>query len=145
MSARDTVLKELSSTLNDQKLLSREKESLEKRIITVLNSLGVKGASYSEVVIKISGVRDKYAAAFIKVEDLIKRRDVISQELVEIESTVKYVSETMKNSNQLEYEVFNLHYFDGLSLSEIAKKKNYSLDRIKQISANISKKFFVNE
>ncbi len=142
MSARDTVLKELSSTLNDQKLLSREKESLEKRIITVLNSLGVKGASYSEVVIKISGVRDKYAAAFIKVEDLIKRRDVISQELVEIESTVKFVSETMKDSKQLEYEVFTLHYFDGLTLQEIANKKNFSLARIKQISSDISKKFF---
>ena len=142
MSARDTVLKELSSTLNDQKLLSREKESLEKRIITVLNSLGVKGASYSEVVIKISGVRDKYAAAFIKVEDLIKRRDVISQELVEIDSTVKFVSETMKDSKQLEYEVFTLHYFDGLTLQEIANKKNFSLARIKQISSDISKKFF---
>ncbi len=142
MSARDTVLKELSSTLNDQKLLSREKESLEKRIITVLNSLGVKGASYSEVVIKISGVRDKYAAAFIKVEDLIKRRDVISQELIEIDSTVKFVSETMKDSKQLEYEVFTLHYFDGLTLQEIANKKNFSLARIKQISSDISKKFF---
>ena len=142
MSARDTVLKELSSTLNDQKLLSREKESLEKRIITVLNSLGVKGASYSEVVIKISGVRDKYAAAFIKVEDLIKRRDVISQELVEIDSTVKFVSETMKDSKQLEYEVFTLHYFDGLTLQEIANKKNFFFSRIKQISSDISKKFF---
>lgn len=145
MNNKDTALKELSRTISDQKILLIEKENLEKRIIVVLNSLGVKGASYSEVVIKISGVRDKYASAFGKVENLIKRRDILDSELRLIDDTIRYVSETMKNSKQLEYEVFTLHYFEGLPLSKIAQKKNYSLDRIKQVSADISKKFLVNE
>lgn len=135
------VLKELSQTLTDQAVLNEQKDKLEKRIILKLNSLGIKGTSYSEVVIKISGVKDKFADAFIKVENLIERRDFIAKELIVIDETIKNVREKMKDSKVLEYEVFNLHYFEGLTLQEIAKKKNFSLDRIKQISANISKKF----
>ena len=114
---------------------------LEKRIILKLNSLGIKGSSYSEVVIKISGVKDKYADAFIKVENLIERRDMIIKELKIIEDTIIFIRDKMKDSKALEYEIFNLHYFENLTLQEISKKINYSLDRVKQISAKISKKF----
>lgn len=135
------IYKELSYLLLDQKILNREKEDLEKRIMIKLKSLGVKGTSYSEVVIKMSGTNDKYATAFGAAEKLIDRRDIIVTELTVIENTIKYISDTMKNSKLLEYEVFSLHYLEGLSLSEIARQKHYSLDRIKQISSNISKKF----
>ena len=105
-----------------------------------LRALGVKGTSYSEIVIKMSGIVDKYASAFAAAETLIDRRDTIVSELNILEQTIKHISDFIKNSKLLEYEVFSLKYFDGLSLSEIAKKKHYSLDRIKQISAKISKK-----
>lgn len=139
--SRDIVLKELSNILLDQTILNEMKNKLEKRIILKLNQLGVRGSSYSEVVIKISGVRDKYADAFIKVENLIERRDTIVKELKIIEDTIIDVRDKMKDSHALEYEVFNLHYFENLTLQEIAKRLSYSLDRVKQISAKISKKF----
>lgn len=138
---KEIVLKELSNTLSDQAILNEMKNKLEKRIVLKLNQLGVRGSSYSEVVIKISGVKDKYAEAFIKVENLIERRDYIVKELKVIEDTIIEVRDKMKDSHVLEYEVFNLHYFENLTLQEIAKKINYSLDRVKQISAKISKKF----
>ena len=139
--SRDIVLKELSNTLLDQAILNEMKFKLEKRIILKLNQLGLRGSSYSEVVIKISGVKDKYADAFIKVENLIERRDMIVKELKIIEDTIIDVRDKMKDSHTLEYEVFNLHYFENLTLQEIAKRLNYSLDRVKQVSAKISKKF----
>lgn len=139
--SRDIVLKELSNTLLDQAILNEMKFKLEKRIILKLNQLGLRGSSYSEVVIKISGVKDKYADAFIKVENLIERRDMIVKELKIIEDTIIDVRDKMKDSQTLEYEVFNLHYFENLTLQEIAKRLNYSLDRVKQVSAKISKKF----
>lgn len=141
MKSKEIVLKELSNTLVDQSMLKEQKDKLEQRIVLKLNSLGVKGSNYSQVVLKMSGVRDKYADAFIKVENLIERRELIQLELNLIEAVIKSVSDAMKNSKVLEYEVFNLHYFEGLTLQEIAEKKNYSLVRIKQISADISKKF----
>ena len=138
---KEIVLKELSNTLSDQTILNEMKNKLEKRIVLKLNQLGIKGNSYSEVVIKISGVRDKYADAFISVENLIERRDIIVQELKIIDDAIIEVRNKMKDSHALEYEIFNLHYFENLTLQEIANKINYSLDRVKQISAKISKKF----
>ena len=141
MSSDKVVLRELSKTLADQKILTQQKQDLEKRIMIKLKGLGVKGTTYSEVVIRISGIKDKYADAFSRAEDLINRRDNIIEELNIIEKTISHVSETMKNSKSLEYEVFSLHYFENKTLEEIARIKHYSLDRIKQISSNIVKKF----
>lgn len=135
-----TVLKELRQVLDDQRILFKEKHDLEQRIIIKLNSLGVKATNYSEVVIKMSGVRDKYSEAFAKAESLINRRDEIVKELNIIEETISYFKEISKKLNSLEYEVFNLKYLEGLTLQDIADKKNYSLDRVKQISAGITKK-----
>lgn len=136
----DIVLKELYKDLLDQKILTTQKQSLEKRIILKLNSLGIKGSTYSDVVIRISGVRDKFADAFHKAEQLIKDRDLIVEELSVIENTLKEVREVMKDSKELEYIVFSLHYIDKMNLKEIADKKQYSLVRIKQINSDINKK-----
>lgn len=134
------ALKELNQIIYDQKLLTQEKQDLEKRIIIKLSILGVKATNYSEVVIKMSGVRDKYSEAFAKAESLIRRRDEIVKELNIIEETIACFRDISKNLNDLEYEVFNLKYLEGLTLQDIADKKNYSLDRVKQISAGITKK-----
>ena len=47
----------------------------------------------------------------------------------------------MKDSKEIEYKVFNLKYFEGLTNQEIATIEHYSIDRVKQISAKISKLF----
>lgn len=142
--SKKVVLKELSNTLLDQEVLNKQKDKLEERIMTKLNSLGVKVSNYSEAVIKASGIRDKYGDVFAKIEDLMHRRDIIVKELDIIAEIINYVGEKMKDSKVIEYKVFDLHYFEGLTLQEIAKREKYSIDRIKQVSANISKKFAVN-
>lgn len=138
---RKLVLSELAGMLVDQQIFEKDKEDLEKRIMIKLKSLGVKGSNYSETVIKMTGVRDKYAEAFIKAEKLIKERDLIVEELNIINENIKFVRDKMQNSKEIEYKVFNLKYFNGLTNKEIAVKENYSIDRVKQISAKISKLF----
>lgn len=140
ITSKELVLKELSQNLTDQSILTEQKDKLEKRIILKLNTLGVKGTSYSEIIIKISGVRDKFGEAFAKVEELILRRDTIAKELNIIDETISVVSTKMKNTKTIEYKVLCGRIFDGLTLQEIADKEHFSLDRIKQVSAEISKK-----
>jgi len=141
LETKTVVLNELSHILIDQKILNKQRDNLEERIILKLYSLGVKGSNYSELVIKMSGIQDKYSKTFIEIESLIERRSIIVKELTMIEETIKTINDKMKKSKLIEYEVFSLRYFDGLTLQEIANKKKYSIDRIKQINASINKKF----
>ena len=140
MKSKDNVLKEIYLTLQDKKYLEEERKTLEQRIILKLNSLGLKGSNYSDVVIQVSGVRDKFCEAFSKASELIERRDLIVKEINNIDNLISYLNEKMKTASDLEYRVFSGRVLQGLSLTEISKRGNYSLDRIKQVSAEISKK-----
>lgn len=141
MKTNDLVLKELSQTIADQAILNEQKDKLEKRIILKLNTLGIQGTNYSEIVIKIAGVRDKFGDAFAKIEELILRRDNLSKELNIIDEMISNVSAKMKNAKSLNYKVFCGRVFEGLTLQEIAEREHFSLVRVKQVSAEISKKF----
>lgn len=141
--ADSIVLKLLNKNLLDYDILTKEKEDLEKRIIIKLNSLGIKGSNYNEVVIKMSGVKDRYASIFSETEKLVNLRDETIKEIEIIENTLKSVRNSIKGSNELEYKVFVLKYIEGLTLQEIADRERYSLVRIKQISADLNKKLSV--
>ena len=138
--ADSIVLKELYKNLIDYDLLTNQKDGLEKRIIAKLNELGVKGNNYNEVVMRIGFAKDKYADVFIKTEQLIKDRDRIIEELKIIEGVLKKARELIRDSSEIEYKVFVGKYLENLSLQDIATKEDYSLARIKQVSAEINKK-----
>lgn len=140
MKSKENVLKEIYLTLQDKKILEHQKQDLEYRIMLKLNSLGLKGSNYSDVVIQMSGVRDKFSEAFSKVSELIERRNNIVKEINAIDKLISYINEKMRNASDLEYRVFSGRVLEGLSLTEISKRENYTIDRIKQVSAEVSKK-----
>ena len=134
------VLKELYKDLQDYDVLINQKYLLEEMITQNLNELGIKGNSYSEVVVRIGGVKDKYADIYIKTEELIIRRDKVLERINNIEKIIKKARDMMKDAKELEYKVFCLRYISGDKLEDISIKLGYSLQRIKQINLKIKEK-----
>lgn len=63
----------------------------------------------------------------------------INQELIEINNEIYSLQEKFKY-NYLELQIYKLNRIKGYTLEEIAEMLNYSIQRIKAVSANITKK-----
>lgn len=79
------------------------------------------------------------------MKDTIKNISSIQDGLKRMEVIIKGV-EDVSGTDGLEYKVINLKYYDvkTYTLQQIADKLNYSIDRIKQVSADIEKKIKEN-
>lgn len=75
------------------------------------------------------------------LEDAIKNVNRIQNRLRRMEIILKNV-EDISGNESLEYKVLSLKYYDNkkFTLQQIAGRLNYSVDRIKQVSADIEKK-----
>lgn len=80
-----------------------------------------------------------------ELEEAIKSVNKIQNRLSRMEIILKNV-EDISGNDSLEYKVLNLKYYENrkFNLQQIADRLNYSLDRIKQVSADIERKIREN-
>lgn len=145
MSRKDLIMKECYLIKQDIEILEYEKKYLEDKLMMILSNTGIKSASYSDAVIKLSGVVDKYTKTYISAEKTIDRRDEVIKELELAENTLNDISKILKSTTSLEYKVFNERFINGKKTKSIAKELQYSEDRIKQISSDLKQKILVNK
>lgn len=145
MSRKDLIMKECYLIKQDIEMLEHEKKYEEDKIISILSNIGIKSASYSDAVIKLSGVVDKYTKAYISAEKATNRRDEVVKELELAENTLNEISKILKSTTSLEYKVFNERFINGKKIKSIANELKFSEDRIKQISSDLKQKILVNK
>lgn len=79
------------------------------------------------------------------LEEAIKNVNNIQNRLRRMEIILKN-AEDISGNESLEYKVLNLKYYENrkFNLQQIADRLNYSIDRIKQVSADIERKLKEN-
>ena len=83
---------------------------------------------------------DKFSKTFAKVESLDKELQSLIEEKNIIVDFIDDVYKCINNMNNIELKVFKCRYMIGLSNRETAERLGYTIDRIKQINREISKK-----
>lgn len=80
-----------------------------------------------------------------ELEEAIKNVNTIQNRLKRMEIVLQNI-ENISGNDSLEYRVVSLKYFEERSytLQQIADKLHYSIDRIKQVSADIERKIKAN-
>ncbi|MCI6265851.1 MAG: hypothetical protein MR598_03265 [Erysipelotrichaceae bacterium] len=136
------MYKQLKRQLDDKKIIERNIRELEDRIKSIIHrQLGLKGISYSDIKLEIVGTKDdKFSKTFAKVESLDKDLQSLIEEKNIIVDFIDDVYKSINNMNNVELNVFKCRYILGLSNRETAERLGYTIDRIKQINREISKK-----
>ena len=136
------MYKQLKRQLDDKKIIERNIRELEDRIKSIIHrQLGLKGTSYSDIKLEIVGTKDdKISKTFAKVESLDKELQSLIEEKNIIVDFIDDVYKCINNMNNIELKVFKCRYMIGLSNRETAERLGYTIDRIKQINREISKK-----
>ena len=80
-----------------------------------------------------------------EMEEAIKNVSTIQNRLKRMELVLQSI-ENISGNDSLEYKVVSLKYFEqrSFTLQQIADRLHYSIDRIKQVSAEIEKKIKAN-
>lgn len=137
----------LKASLNaDKRMLDIKKRELD----ILLNKQAPKepkGVDYDKIV--VGGVSDTIEEVFNKIADLKNDidtyKEIIDMKLEEISKFEKEMKEIEKKTNDVMFKVFYYKYVEGIKpLDRIATRLNYGIDRIKQISAQLSKMDFIN-
>lgn len=136
------MYKQLKKQLDDKKILERNIRELEDRITFIIQKqLGLKGTSYSDIKLEIIGTKDdKFLNTFAKVENLEKDRLNLIEERNIISNFIDDVYKSITNMNNTELNVFKCRYILGLSNRQTAERLGYSIQHIKRINKEISKK-----
>lgn len=135
------MYKQLKKQLDDRDVIKRNIKVLEDRIVYIIQSLGLKGTSYSDIKIcMIGNNNDKFADAFAKVEELDKEKELLIGEKKIIDDFIDDVCKTISKNNNVEQQVFKCRYILGLSRKDTAKRLGYTEDGIKKITKEILKK-----
>ena len=136
------MYKQLKKQLDDKKILERNIRELEDRITFIIQKqLGLKGTSYSDIKLEIIGTKDdKFLNTFAKVENLEKDRLNLIEERNIIDKLIDDVSKNISNGNDIEQKVFKCRYILGLSNQQTSERLGYSIQHIKRINKEISKK-----
>lgn len=136
------MYKQLKKQLDDKKIIEKNIRELEDRIAFIIQKqLGLKGTSYSDIKLEITGnTDDKFAKTFAKVERLDKDRLDLLEEKKIIVDFIDDVYKSITNMNNVELNVFKCRYILGLSRRKTAERLGYTEDRIKQICRKISEK-----
>lgn len=136
------MYKQLKRQLDDKKLIEKNIRELEDRISFIIQKkLGLKGTSYSDIKIEIIGNSDdKFAQTFAKVEKLDKEKELLIEEKKIIDDFINDVYKSIKNMNNTELNVFKCRYMLGLSNQQTSERLGYSIQHIKRINKEISKK-----
>lgn len=136
------MYKQLKSQIDDKKIIDKNIRELEDRIKHIIQrQLGLKGTTYSDIKIEIIGnTDDKFAKTFAKVEKLDKDMQELINERQIIVDFIDDVYRSITNMNNKELNVFKCRYMLGLSLKETSERLGYSIQHIKRINKEISKK-----
>lgn len=136
------MYKQLKKQLDDKKILERNIRELEDRITFIIQKqLGLKGTSYSDIKLEIIGTKDdKFLNTFAKVENLEKDRLNLIEERNIISNFIDDVYKSITNMNNTELNVFKCRYILGLSNQQTSERLGYSIQHIKRINKEISKK-----
>ena len=136
------MYKQLKRQLDDKKIIEMNIRELEDRIAFIIQKqLGLKGISYSDIKLEITGnTDDKFAKTFAKVERLDKDRLDLLEEKKIIVDFIDNVYKSINNMNNTELNVFKCRYMLGLSNQRTSEKLGYSIQHIKRINKEISKK-----
>ena len=80
-----------------------------------------------------------------EIKNVIQKIDKLQNSLYRMEIILQNV-ENISGVDNLEYKVLKLKYYENrtFTLQQIADRLNYSLDRIKQVSADVEKKLKSN-
>lgn len=136
------MYKQLKRQLDDKKIIEKNIRELEERIkIIIQKQLGLKGTSYSDIKLEIVGnTDDKFAQTFAKVESLDKERESLIEERKIIIDFIDDIYKSITNMNNIELNVFKCRYMLGLSNQQTSERLGYSIQHIKRINKEISKK-----
>lgn len=136
------MYKQLKRQLDDKRIIERNIRELEDRIKFIINKqLGLKGTSYSDIKLEIVGSQDdKFARTFAKVEHLDKDLQLLIEERNIISEFIDDVYKSITNMNNVELNVFKCRFMLGLSNRQTAERLGYSVQHIKRINTEISKK-----
>lgn len=136
------MYKQLKRQLDDKKIIEKNIRELEERIkIIIQKQLGLKGTSYSDIKLEIVGnTDDKFAQTFAKVESLDKERESLIEERKIIIDFIDDIYKSITNMNNTELNVFKCRYMLGLSNQQTSERLGYSIQHIKRINKEISKK-----
>lgn len=136
------MYKQLKRQLDDKKIIEKNIRELEERIkIIIQKQLGLKGTSYSDIKLEIVGnTDDKFAQTFAKVESLDKERESLIEERKIIIDFIDNIYKSITNMNNTELNVFKCRYMLGLSNQQTSERLGYSIQHIKRINKEISKK-----
>ena len=136
------MYKQLKKQLDEKKIIDRTIKELSDRIEFIIHKrLGLKGSSYSDIKLEMVGItEDKYLQAFAKIENLDKDRKLLIEERKIIIDFIDGIYKSITNMNNLELNVFKCRYILGLNNSQTAERLGYSIQHIKRINKEISKK-----
>lgn len=136
------MYKQLKRQLDERDNINSIIKSLDERISLIIHKgLGLKGTSYSDIKLEIVGnTDDKFAKTFAKVENLDKERELLIEERNIIDNMISDVSKNISKSNNVEQKVFKYRYILGLSNQQTSERLGYSIQHIKRINKEISKK-----
>lgn len=136
------MYKQLKKQLDERDNINKIIKSLDERIALIIHKrLGLHGTSYSDIKLEIIGnTDDKFAQTFAKVEKLDKERELLIEERKIIDKLIDNVSKNISNSNDIEQKVFKCRYILGLSNQQTSERLGYSIQHIKRINKEISKK-----
>ena len=136
------MYKQLKKQLDDKKIIERNIRELEDRISFIIQKrLGLKGTSYSDIKLEFAGnTDDKFIQTFAKVENLEKDRLNLIEERNIIVNFIDDVYKSITNMNNTELNVFKCRYMLGLSNQQTSERLGYSIQHIKRINKEISKK-----
>mgnify|MGYP005801289573 FL=1 len=136
------MYKQLKRQLDDKKIIEKNIKELDDRIAFIIQKrLGLKGTSYSDIKLEIVGnTDDKFAQTFAKVESLDKDRLDLIEEKNIIVDFIDDIYKSINNMNNVELNVFKCRYMLGLSNKQTAERLGYSIQHIKRINNEISKK-----
>lgn len=136
------MYKQLKRQLDDKKIIEKNIKELDDRIAFIIQKrLGLKGTSYSDIKLEIVGnTDDKFAQTFAKVESLDKDRLDLIEEKNIIVDFIDDIYKSINNMNNIELDVFKCRYMLGLSNQQTSERLGYSIQHIKRINKEISKK-----
>ena len=129
--------------------------TLQEQQQVLFNKYFSTGAKYSNSVSSNGGTsKDKMLLYLIEIEETgiakdleeaIKNVNIIQNRLKRMEIILRGV-EDVSGNDSLEYKVISLKYFEKrtYTLQQIADRLHYSIDRIKQVSADIERKIKEN-
>lgn len=136
------MYRQLKKQINDKSVIDKNIRELEDRIrFKIQKQLGLRGTTFADIKIESVGVKDdKFLRTFSQVEHLENDRLDLIEERNIIINFINEVYKSINNMNDVELKVFRCRYLDGLTNQETATRLSYSIQRVKQINAEIMKK-----